>query len=142
MRPLLWTGRTIMPGMMKSRIISIYTPAWRLSRVVQNYLETEDLSQSRRLVERIIDIFIKESSRYFESELDIEIFGQLFQAIAIMLLKEKRGTEDLVTDLSKIVFKEESGRVSKKMINHARSWLYLSHVIGYCSKSINCDFIR
>ena len=59
-------------------------------RVVQNYLETEDLSQSRRLVERIIDIFIKESSRYFESELDIEIFGQLFQAIAIMLLKEKR----------------------------------------------------
>ena len=75
-------------------------------RVVQNYLETGDLSQSRRLVERIIDIFIKESSRYFESELDIEIFGQLFQAIAIMLLKEKRGTEDLVTDLSKIVFKE------------------------------------
>ena len=110
-------------------------------RVVQNYLETEDLSQSRRLVERIIDIFIKESSRYFESELDIEIFGQLFQAIAIMLLKEKRGTEDLVTDLSKIVFKEESGRVSKKMINHARSWLYLSHVIGYCSKSINCDHL-
>ena len=110
-------------------------------RVVQNYLETGDLSQSRRLVERIIDIFIKESSRYFESELDIEIFGQLFQAIAIMLLKEKRGTEDLVTDLSKIVFKEESGRVSKKMINHARSWLYLSHVIGYCSKSINCDHL-
>ena len=32
-------------------------------RVVQNYLETGDLSQSRRLVERIIDIFIKESSR-------------------------------------------------------------------------------
>lgn len=92
-------------------------------------------------MERIIDIFIKESSRYFESELDIEIFGQLFQAIAIMLLKEKRGTEDLVTDLSKIVFKEESGRVSKKMINHARSWLYLSHVIGYCSKSINCDHL-
>lgn len=110
-------------------------------RVVQNYLETGDLSQSRRLVERIIDIFIKESSRYFESKLDIEIFGQLFQAIAIMLLKEKRGTEDLVTDLSKIVFKEESGRVSKKMINRARSWLYLSHVIGYCSKSINCDHL-
>ena len=27
------------------------------------------------------------------------------------------------------------------MINHARSWLYLSHVIGYCSKSINCDHL-
>ena len=110
-------------------------------RVVQNYLETRDLGQSRRLLEQIINIFVKESSRYFESELDIEIFGQLFQAIAIMLIKEKRGTEDLVTDLSKIVFKEESGRVSKKMINHARSWLYLSHVIGYCSKSINCDHL-
>ena len=111
-------------------------------RVVQNYLETGDLGQSRRLLEQIIHIFIKESSRYFESELDIEIFGQLFQAIAIILVKEKKGTEDLVTDLSKIVFKEESGRVSKKMINHARSWLYLSHVIGYCSKSVNCDHLN
>lgn len=111
-------------------------------RVVQNYLETGDLVQSRRLLEQIINIFIKESSRYFESELDIDIFGQLFQSIAIMMVKEKRGTEDLVTDLSKIVFKEESGRVSKKMINHARSWLYLSHVIGYCSKSINCDHLN
>ena len=123
------------------RYYDIYCQIGGYPRVVQNYLETGDLSQSRRLVERIIDIFIKESSRYFESKLDIEIFGQLFQAIAIMLLKEKRGTEDLVTDLSKIVFKEESGRVSKKMINRARSWLYLSHVIGYCSKSINCDHL-
>lgn len=49
-------------------------------RVVQSYLETGDLGQSRRLLEQIINIFIKESSRYFESELDIEIFGQLFQA--------------------------------------------------------------
>ena len=48
-----------------------------------------------------------------------------------MLIKEKKGTDDLVTDLSKIVFKEESGKVSKQMINRARSWLYLSHVIGY-----------
>ncbi len=43
--------------------------------MVQNYLETGDLGQSRRLLEQIINIFIKESSRYFESELDIEIFG-------------------------------------------------------------------
>lgn len=111
-------------------------------RVVQNYLETGDLAESKRLLEQIIYIFIRESSRYFESELEIDIFGQLFQAIAIMLVKEKKGTEDLITDLSKIIFKEESGRVSKKMINHARSWLYLSHVIGYCSKSINCDHLN
>ena len=110
-------------------------------RVVQNYLETGDLGQSRRLLEQIINLVGSEMCIRDRSELDIEIFGQLFQAIAIMLIKEKRGTEDLVTDLSKIVFKEESGRVSKKMINHARSWLYLSHVIGYCSKSINCDHL-
>ena len=59
-----------------------------------------------------------------------------------MLIKEKRGTENLVTNLLQDCFKEESGRVSKKMINHARSWLYLLHVIGYCSKSINCDRCR
>lgn len=110
-------------------------------KVVQTYLETNEIAACRRGLDKIIGIFIKESSRYFDSAMEISIFEQLFQAIAIMLIKDKKGTVDLVTDLSNIIFKEESGKVSKKMINAARSWLYVSHVIGYCSKNIDCDHL-
>lgn len=119
----------------------IYCQIGGYPKVVQTYLKTGNIGYCRKVLEKIIRIFIKESSRYFDTVMDIDIFGQLFQAIAIMLIKEKKGTDDLVTDLSKIVFKEESGKVSKKMINVARSWLYLSHVIGYCSKSIDCNHL-
>lgn len=67
------------------------------------------------------------------------MFEKVFSSIAITLLKEKKGTPDLTTDLTKIIFKEESGRISKKMTNYAISWLYLSHQIGYCSKSVDCS---
>lgn len=45
-------------------------------------------------------------------------------------------------DLSKIVYKQESGRFTKKMINHAISWLRFSHIIGYASKSIDCEYLN
>lgn len=123
------------------KYFDIYCQIGGYPKVVQAYLETGDIAYCRKVLNKIISIFIKESSRYFDSIMEVDIFGQLFQSIAIMLIKEKNGIEDLVTDLSKIIFKEESGRVSKKMINAARSWLYLSHVIGYCSKSIDCNHL-
>ena len=119
----------------------VYCQIGGYPKVVQTYLETRSIEACRKVLDKIIGIFIKESSRYFDSIIEIDLFGQLFQAIAVMLIKEKKGTDDLVTDLTKIVFKEESGKVSKQMINRARSWLYLSHVIGYCSKSIDCNYL-
>ena len=119
----------------------VYCQIGGYPKVVQTYLETGSIEACRKVLDKIIGIFIKESSRYFDSIIEIDLFGQLFQAIAIMLIKEKKGTADLVTDLSKIVFKEESGKVSKQMINRARSWLYLSHVIGYCSKRSDCKYL-
>lgn len=67
------------------------------------------------------------------------MFEKVFSSIAVTLLKEKKGTKDLTTDLTKIIFKEESGRISKRMTNYAISWLYLSHQIGYCSMSVDCS---
>lgn len=56
-----------------------------------------------------------------------------------MMLKEKKETKDLITDLTSIIYKEESGKIAKRTVNYAISWLYLSHQIGYCSKSVDCD---
>ena len=107
--------------------------------VVKAYLETGNLEQCADIIESLIRIFVKESGRYFESPLETATFEKVCSSIATMMLKEKKGTKDLITDLTSIIFKEESGRIAKKTVNYAISWLYLSHQLGYCSKSVNCD---
>lgn len=119
----------------------IYCQIGGYPKVVQTYLETEDFGECRKEIGKIVNVFIKESSRYFKSAMEIDLFSKMFPAIAITLIKEKKGTDDLVTDFSRIIFKEESGKITKKMINGAISWLYLSHVIGYCGKSIDCNYL-
>lgn len=69
-------------------------------------------------------------------------FEKLFHGIEVTLIREKQGAGDLVEVSSKIVYKQESGRFTKKMINHAISWLRSSQIIGYVSKSIDCDYLN
>lgn len=107
--------------------------------VVTTYLEKRDLRECESVIENLVSVFIKESAKYFETSLEHEIFEKVFSSIAIMLLKEKKGTKDLTTDLTKIIWKEESSKISKRTTNYAISWLYLSHQIGYCSMSVDCS---
>lgn len=67
------------------------------------------------------------------------MFDKLLYGVALAILREKKGIDDLTTELSKLIYKEESGKLSKKSINNAISWLLVSHIIGYCEKSIDCS---
>ena len=58
------------------------------------------------------------------------------------MLREKQGIRELTTELSKIIYQEESGRTTKIMVNRAISWLAQSHIIGYASKSTDCDHLQ
>ena len=117
----------------------IYLQIGGYPEVVTTYLEGRSIPDCESMISNLIQIFVKESSRYFDSPLELQMFEKIFSSIAATLLKEKKGTPDLTTDLTKIVFKEESGRITKKMTNYAISWLFLSHQIGYCSMSVDCS---
>ena len=110
--------------------------------VVRKYLETHDYQKCQAELAEIIHIFIQESQRYFTNVLEMNLFEQILPAIAQSMIREKKGASDLVTELSKIVYQEESGRATKKNINYAIAWLYRSHVIGFCGQANECNLIN
>ena len=115
----------------------IYQKIGGYPAVVACYAEYRDLNKCMGLIGDLINVFADESKRYFE---DINMFQKLFNAIALLMMQEKQGIRDLTAELSKIAYQEESGRTTKKMINHAISWLQESHIIGYASKAVDCDY--
>lgn len=121
------------------RYFDVYLHIGGYPEVIKTYIETGSMEACADLIENLVAIFVKESTRYFDNPLETAAFDKVFSSIAAMMLKEKKGTKDLITDLTSIIFKEESGKIAKRTVNYAISWLYLSHQIGYCSKSVDCD---
>lgn len=119
----------------------IYCQIGGYPAVVKTYVESQDLTACREELYRIIHIFIEESHRYFEDILEINLFEQLFPAIAHTMIREKKGSDDLITELSKLIYKQESNRVTKKSIHYAIAWLYRSKIIGFCGKANDCSSI-
>lgn len=118
----------------------IYQKIGGYPAVVAAYARYQNMDKCFEIIEDLLDVFINESKRYFGDIKDINIFEKLFNAIALLMLKEKKGVRDLTAELSKIAYQSDSGRMTKKMINYAISWLQESHIIGYASKSIDADY--
>lgn len=118
----------------------IYQKIGGYPAVVACYAEYRNLNKCMGLIGDLINVFADESKRYFKDIIDINMFQKLFNAIALLMMQEKQGVRDLTAELSKIAYQEESGRTTKKMMNHAISWLQESHIIGYASKAVDCDY--
>lgn len=121
------------------RYYDLYCQIGGYPAVVKTYLETRDMEICQTELDRVIHIFTEESQGYFDNVLDINLFGQLLPAVAQTMIREKKGSVDLITELSKIVYKQESGRLSKKSINQAIAWLYRSHILDFCGKANDCN---
>lgn len=123
------------------RWYDIYTQIGGYPSVVKCYLSTGGIDQCRSELVNIIRIFISESERYFDDVLNMNMFDEIFPAIAQTMIKEKKGSGDLITELSNIIFKTESSRITKKSINQAIAWLYRSNIIGYCHRLNECNLL-
>ena len=119
----------------------IYCQIGGYPAVVQTYFETGDVSQCQTVLQNIVDIFVDETQRYFDNVLEINLFEQIFPAIAQTMAREKKGSGDLTKDLSKIIYKEDTNKFTKTNINKAIAWLYRSNIIGYCDRINEGDFL-
>ena len=120
---------------------SIYERIGGYPAVVRTYFETHDFEECDKILRSLLEVFTRESKRYFKEIIDVNIFEKLFDAIGRLMIKEKTGVRDLVEEISKIAYQSESGRITKKMVNHAIGWLEESHILGYAAKSIDCNYL-
>lgn len=117
----------------------IYTEIGGYPAVVKRYLESKSLEACRTELANIIRIFVEESERYFDNVMENNLFEQLFPSIVQSMVKESKGSSDLITELSSIIFREDTDRFTKKSVNQAIAWLYRSNIIGYCNKVNECN---
>ena len=112
-------------------------------KVVEAYLEKQDVLAAQRELVRIIQIFLEESMRYFKDILDMNVFINIFLSICRILLREKKGLEEdsVSEELQKLVTRNYSSNLSKETCNRAINWLYHSGIIGFCGKIIEMDFL-
>ncbi|MCI9101297.1 MAG: ATP-binding protein [Lachnospiraceae bacterium] len=110
--------------------------------VVKKYLETFDRKACRDEIAGIVQIFVQESQRYFDDILEVNLLEQVLPSIAQMMIREKKGSWDLVKELSAVIFHHDTSRITKKSINQAIAWLYRSNVIGYCAQVNEGDVLN
>lgn len=123
------------------QLYDIYCTIGGYPAVVNEYFDSGDLEKCQKILQELIGIFIEESERYFDNVMEMNLFEQIFPAIAQTMVREKKGSKDLMTDLSKIIFKEESNKVTKTSIHSAIVWLYRSNIIGYCDRVNEGDIL-
>lgn len=116
------------------RLYDIYCRIGGYPAVVKGYFETGDLDECSNEISQIIRIFVEESERYFDDIMERNLLEQMFPAIAQTMVKEEKGSPNLVKELSTIIFHDDSNRVTKKSVNQAIAWFYRSNVIGYCGQ--------
>lgn len=121
------------------KYFDVYMVIGGYPEIVTTYLETGSIEECEKKPWALVRVFMDESKRYFDTITDVNIFDRIYQAMTTLMLTEKRGSPDLVTELSKLAYPETSGVLTKSQINHALVWLNSSHIIGYADKCIDCN---
>ena len=121
----------------------VYCQIGGYPKVVEAYLEKQEILAAQKELVRIIQIFLEESMRYFKDITDISVFTNIFLSICRILLREKKGLEEdsVSEELQKLVTRNYSSNLSKETCNRAINWLYHSGIIGFCGKVIEMDFL-
>ncbi|MBT9778622.1 hypothetical protein GPL15_19190 [Clostridium sp. MCC353] len=73
------------------KYFDIYLHIGGYPEVVKTYIGTGSIEACADLSENHVAIFVKESTRYFDSPLETATFDKVFSSIAAMMLKKRRG---------------------------------------------------
>lgn len=120
------------------QFFELYTQIGGYPSVTEVFLETRDYYSCFSKLRQIIDIFVSESTRYFDSIEDLDVFTLLMPRINILSMSEKKG-KNLIEDLNKIVTRPGDSRIRKDSIDKTINWLHNSAILGYAEKIIDAN---
>ena len=109
--------------------------------VVKAYLSGKRGLELRQVCNNVMNLFLSESKAYVSDINDQNALNNILLPIARNMVKEKKGSNDLVVQLQKIM-SSDTNKISKKSINNTIAWLVESGVIGLCDKSVECDILN
>lgn len=102
------------------KLFQIYVMIGGYPSVIIRFIETKTIIACFNEIDRIMNTFIVESTRYFNSVVDEDVFRTMITSICQLSMAEKKG-KNLVEDLNKIVSRTEDSRISKSAIDNAIS---------------------
>lgn len=109
-------------------------------QVVTTYLETRSEAECLTVLEDLIRTFTAESSRFFTNSTAMSVFHEVYRAVMVEILLEKKGTgKSMMEYLTEFVKTSVKEPVSRNEVRMAASWLLYSGVIGYCDLYNNGD---
>lgn len=109
-------------------------------QVITTYMKSKDISDCLEVIGDLIQTFTAESSRFFSNSTALSIFREVYKAVMVQSLEEKKGTGKAFLE-SVTHFVKDSVRepVSRNEVRAAASWLLYSGIIGYCDLYNNGD---
>jgi hypothetical protein len=91
-------------------------------------METHDTRECKKVLTQIIRTFIEESTRCLGGIQKMILLEQIFPAIAQLSVREKKEQDDLITELSRIIYNGKSNRTTRKSTNAVIDWLYRADI--------------
>lgn len=106
--------------------------------MVKIYKSTQKIDLCKSKINELLDIFIKESTSYFQEDKSNLIFRGVLEFITLDILKEKRGRniEDTQKQMELFLSKRNGISPVRKEISSACNWLI------YCGLVDGCDEVN
>lgn len=107
--------------------------------VIASYVNDKDMDKCFEIIRETVNVFVDESKHYFTNAIDANFFQKVFSGIA-RLMWENKSVYDLPMELYKIICQGENENYTKETIARAVNWIQESHIIGYASEVVDCDY--
>lgn len=111
----------------------IYRHIGGYPQVATTYLQTKDDAVCMEVLGDLVRTFTAESSRFFSNSTALSIFNEVYRAVVVEILTEKKGSgKSIIEYLTNFVKNSVKEPVSRNEVRTAASWLLYSGIIGYC----------
>ena len=118
----------------------VYRQIGGYPQVVTTYLNGHSLGDCLDVLEDLVRTFTAESSRFFSNSTALSIFQEVYKAVLVQMVEEKKGTgRNFIEEVTNFVKDSVKEPVSRNEVRTAASWLLYSGVIGYCDLYNNGD---